>query len=122
MRAALNDEGVRVYGTGEQMRDLVHVDDVVRAIVLAYEGGYSGRAIVGSGQSVSVLEMIETVREVTGAALPVEHVQAPAGEMPAVIVDVSASVDSIGYRPLTSLADGLASTWKYFSDQEITTR
>ncbi|MFF0147528.1 UDP-glucose 4-epimerase [Amycolatopsis sulphurea] len=122
MRAALNDEGVRVYGTGKQMRDLVHIDDVVRAIVLAYEGGHSGRAIVGAGRSVSVLEMIETVREVTGAALPIEHVPAPAGEMPAVIVDVSASAGTIGYRPETSLADGLATTWKYFSDQETTSR
>ncbi|ATY12846.1 UDP-glucose 4-epimerase [Amycolatopsis sp. AA4] len=115
MRAALNNEGVRVYGTGEQRRDLVHVDDVVRAIALAYESGYTGRAIVGAGHSVSVLEMVETVRAVTGAELPVEHVPAPAGEMPAVVVDVSASAETIGYRPEISLADGLATAWKYFS-------
>ncbi|WP_344868172.1 NAD-dependent epimerase/dehydratase family protein [Amycolatopsis ultiminotia] len=118
MRAALKGEGVRVYGTGEQRRDLVHVDDVVRAIVLAYESGHTGRAIVGAGHSVSVLEMVETVRAVTGAELPVEHVPAPAGEMPAVIVDVSASAETIGYRPAISLADGLATAWKYFSELE----
>ncbi|MBB4683063.1 NAD-dependent epimerase/dehydratase family protein [Amycolatopsis jiangsuensis] len=122
MRAALNGEGVRVYGTGEQRRDLVHVDDVVRAIVLAYESGHSGRAIVGAGHSVSVLEMVQTVREVTGAELPVEHVPAPAGEMPAVIVDVSASAETIGYRPEISLADGLATAWKYFSELETALR
>ncbi|MDT8915316.1 NAD-dependent epimerase/dehydratase family protein [Amycolatopsis sp. PS_44_ISF1] len=116
MRAALAGEGVRVYGTGEQRRDLVHVDDVVRALLLAHESGYSGRAIVGAGHSVSVLEMVQAVREVTGAELPVEHVAAPAGEMPAVLADVSASERTIGYAPSISLTEGLATAWKYFSE------
>ncbi|HEY3708405.1 MAG TPA: NAD(P)-dependent oxidoreductase [Amycolatopsis sp.] len=119
MRAALAGEGVRVYGAGEQRRDLVHVDDVVRAILLAFESKYSGRAIVGAGLSVSVLEMVQTVREVTGAELPMEHVAAPAGEMPAVIADISASAETIGFTPAISLADGLATAWKYFSELDL---
>lgn len=114
MRAALSGEGVRIYGNGEQSRDLVHVDDVVQGILGAWDAEYSGRAIIGGGRSVSVLEMIETVRAVTGSSLPTEHIPAPGGEMPAVVVDVSASARTIGYRPEVELADGLASTWKYF--------
>ena len=117
MRAALAGTGVKVYGDGRQRRDLVHVDDVVQAILKACVTGYSGRAIVAAGHSVSVLELIETVREVTGAPIPVEHVEAPAGEMPAVVVDVSHSAESIGYQPSVSLADGLATAWEYFLDQ-----
>ncbi|WP_232828552.1 NAD-dependent epimerase/dehydratase family protein [Kribbella monticola] len=117
MRAALSDTGVRVYGDGQQRRDLVYIDDVVGGILLALETGYNGRAIIGSGNSVSVLELVDAVRAVTGAAIPAEHVDAPAGEMPAVVVDVSASAESLGYRPSVSLSDGLARTWKYFRDQ-----
>jgi UDP-glucose 4-epimerase len=120
MRAALAGTGVRIYGDGLQRRDLVHVDDVVHAIRLAWDSGYSGRAIVGAGHSVSVLEMVETVREVTGAPIPVEHVAAPAGEMPAVVVDVSGSAETIGYRPSVSLAEGMATAWKYFLEQDGT--
>ncbi|WP_285478514.1 NAD(P)-dependent oxidoreductase [Amycolatopsis sp. NBRC 101858] len=115
MRAALTGTGVKIYGDGRQRRDLVHVDDVVRAILSALDSGHTGRAIVGAGRSVSVLEMVEAVREVTGAELPVEHIEAPAGEMPAVVVDVSASAETIGYAPSVSLTDGLATAWKYFS-------
>ena len=115
MRAALAGGGVKIYGDGRQRRDLVHVDDVVRAIVLAWGSGYSGRAIVGAGRSVSVLDMVAAARVVTGAELPVEHVPAPAGEMPAVVVDVSQSAETIGYRPEVSLEDGLATAWKYFA-------
>lgn len=118
MRAALNGDGVRVYGDGEQSRDLVHVDDVVSGTLAAWDSGYTGRAIIGAGRSVSVLEMIETVREVTGRPLPAEHVPAPGGEMPAVVVDVSRSAETIGYRPSVGLTEGLASAWRYFLDQE----
>jgi UDP-glucose 4-epimerase len=117
MRAALTGTGVRVYGDGLQRRDLVYIDDVVAAILLALDNGFDGRTIVGSGSSVSVLELVEAVRSVTGSPIPAEHVDAPAGEMPAVVVDVSASAEALGYKPTVSLADGLSRTWLYFRDQ-----
>lgn len=117
MRAALTGTGVRVYGDGRQRRDLVFLDDVVGAVLLALDSRYDGRAIIGSGRSVSVLELVQTVREVTGCPVPAEHVAAPAGEMPAVVVDVSASASTLGYRPTVSLTDGLSRTWQYFSQQ-----
>jgi UDP-glucose 4-epimerase len=118
MRAALAGTGVRVHGDGLQRRDLVNLDDVVRGILLAWDAEYSGRAILGSGRSVSVLDMIETVREVTGAPLPIEHIPAPEGEMPAVVVDVSRSAETIGYRPSVGLTEGLTEVWKYFLDHD----
>ena len=117
MRAARTDTGVRVYGDGLQRRDLVFVDDVVGAVLLALDNRFDGRAVIGSGRSVSVLELVEAVREVTGCPVPAEHVAAPPGEMPAVVVDVSGSATSLGYRPTVALSDGLARTWQYFRDQ-----
>jgi UDP-glucose 4-epimerase len=114
MRAALTNTGVRVYGTGEQRRDLVFIDDVVSGILKALDSKYDGRAIIGSGRSVSVLEMIDTVRTVTGCPVPAEHIEAPAGEMPAVVVDIT---NDLGYEPKVSLEDGLARTWQYFKEQ-----
>lgn len=116
MRAALSGDAVRVYGDGLQRRDLVNLDDVVRGILLAWDAWYSGWAILGSGHSVSVLELLDAVREATGAVLPAEHVPAPDGEMPAVVVDVSRSAESIGYRPAVRLSDGLAEVWRYFRE------
>lgn len=114
MRAALSGTGVRVYGDGRQRRDLVFIGDVVSGILLALDSRYDGRAIIGSGRSVSVLEMIETVRAVTGCPMPAEHIDAPAGEMPAVVVDIT---NDLGYHPTVSLEDGLARTWRYFTTQ-----
>ncbi|HEX6445798.1 MAG TPA: NAD-dependent epimerase/dehydratase family protein [Streptosporangiales bacterium] len=114
MRAALRGEGVEVYGDGEQRRDLVHVDDAVQGVRLALAGKLSGTAIVGSGESVSVNTLVAAARSVTGAPIPVTHVPAKAGEMPAVVVDVSRS-RSCGYEPTYDLDSGLATVWADFS-------
>jgi UDP-glucose 4-epimerase len=117
MRAALTGTTVRIYGDGTQRRDLVHIDDVVRAVLLGWESRHTGSVIIGSGLSVSVLELVDTVRRVTGRPLPTEHVAAQGSEMPAVVLDLSHSADAIGYRPTVELADGLTSTWRYFRDE-----
>ncbi|MFY9809073.1 MAG: NAD-dependent epimerase/dehydratase family protein [Pseudonocardiaceae bacterium] len=114
MRAALAGRGVQIYGDGLQRRDLVHVDDVVTAVQSAWDRRFSGTAIVGSGHSVTVLELLDAVRTVTGCALPAEHVAAKPGEMPAVIVDIRRAREQLGYQPSMSLVDGLATVWNDF--------
>ena len=114
MRAAASGEGVRVYGDGTQRRDLVHVSDVAAAFTAAVDDDWSdGPVIVGSGRSVTVLDMVEAVRETTGAALPVTHVDAQPGEMPAVVVD-NARARSRGWAPCTDLVTGLGTVWADF--------
>ncbi len=115
MRAALAGAGVQVYGDGLQRRDLVHVDDVVAAVLAAWDRRYTGTAIIGAGRSVTVLELVQAVRLVTGCALPAEHVPAKPGEMPAVIVGIGRAREQLGYRPSVSLVDGLAAVWKDFT-------
>ena len=115
MRAALAGGGVQIYGDGRQRRDLVHVDDAVAAVLAAWDRRFTGTAIIGSGTSVTVLELLNTVRAVTGAPLPAEHIAARPGEMPAVIVDITRAREQLGYRPSVSLVDGLATVWRDFA-------
>lgn len=115
MRAALADRSVQIYGDGRQRRDLVYVGDAVAAVLAAWDRGRADTVIIGSGRSVSVLELLEVVRAVTGRTLPAEHVVAKPGEMPAVIVDISRARERLGYQPSVSLRDGLATVWKDFA-------
>ncbi len=114
MRAARDGHGVQVYGDGSQVRDLVHVDDAVAGVLLAWRAGCRGPLILGAGESVSVNDIIAAARAVTGAPIPVEYVPAKSGEMPAVIVDISAA-RALGYRPAHDLKSGLATVWPQFA-------
>lgn len=114
MRAAARGEGVRVYGDGRQRRDLVHVDDVADAFRCAVDHAWpDGPVIIGSGRSSTVLDMVEAARRTTGAVLPVTHVAAQPGEMPAVVVDTTRARD-LGWEPTISLRQGMASAWEDF--------
>jgi len=113
MRAARDGEGVQVRGDGSMIRDVVHVDDVVQGIFAAWRGGHNGPLILGSGQSVTVNDMVTTARLVTGAAIPVEHVPVGQGEMPAVVLDISAA-RALGYQPAYHLRAGMATVWPDF--------
>ena len=115
MRAARDGKGVQIYGDGTQLRDLVHVDDVVAGIFTAWRAGHNGPLILGSGESVTVNDILEAARAVTGAEIPAEHIPAKAGEMPAVIIDISAA-KALGYQPRYDLKAGIATVWPEFSE------
>jgi UDP-glucose 4-epimerase len=115
MRAARDGTGVQVYGDGTQVRDLVHVDDIVAGLFLAWQARLSGPLILGAGESVSVNDVVEAARGVTGCEIPVQNVPPKPGEMPAVIVDISAA-RALGYEPAHDLKSGLSTVWPEFSE------
>jgi UDP-glucose 4-epimerase len=74
--------------------------------------------VVGTGKSLSVLEVLDEVRRVTGASLDVRHGPPKAGEMPAVIVDPSRA-RSLGWSPRYSFAEGLKGVWEEWSQADV---
>jgi UDP-glucose 4-epimerase len=110
-----------VYGDGSQIRDYVHAGDVMAAMVLALTSDqWSGPMVIGSGESLSVLEVIEAVERVSGHEIAFHHGPAKAGEMPAVVVD-RARAHAAGWSPrYPTLADGLVGVWEEWSSAEVT--
>ncbi len=110
-----------VYGDGSQIRDYVHAADVVAAMKLALTSDqWSGPMVIGSGESLSVLDVIEAVQVVTGHEIAYHHGPAKAGEMPKVVVDPS-KAHAAGWSPAyPALADGLVGVWEEWSAAEVT--
>jgi UDP-glucose 4-epimerase len=116
MRAARDGGTVEIYGDGTQRRDFVHVDDVVQGLLLAWRRGCTGSLIIGSGRSITVLDLLERARRVTGRPLPAVHVPPKPGEMPAVVVDIGRA-RSLGYEPAVTLEAGLLTAWADFASR-----
>jgi len=121
MRAIRLEREFEIYGDGRQVRDYVHVGDVIAAVRLGLaREDWNGPIVIGSGKSLSVLEVVDAVREVTGAPLSVRHGPARPGEMPAVIVDPSRAV-SAGWSPRYGFADGVRGVWDEWSAADMDT-
>jgi UDP-glucose 4-epimerase len=119
MRLAMDGREILVYGDGAQLRDLVYVDDVVDAFLLAgLDPAADGEAFnLGSGAAVSVRRLAEMV--VAGAGRgAVRMVEYPPDQRPIEVGDFEADVSRIertlGWSPSVGLEDGIARTVAYF--------
>jgi UDP-glucose 4-epimerase len=74
--------------------------------------------ILGSGQSVTVNDMVETARRVTGVDIPAENAPIAQGEMPTVKLDIS-TARGLGYEPTYDLETGMATTWPDFRPERV---
>ena len=118
MRAARDGTGVKVRGDGTMVRDVIQVDDVISGIFAAWASDHSGPVILGSGQPVTVNDMVETARRVTGVDIPAENAPVAQGEMPAVKLDIS-TARGLGYEPTYDLETGMAMVWPDFRPELV---
>ena len=103
-RGALKVFG-RDYDTpdGTCIRDYVHVDDLASAHLLALEhlwrGGASGAFNLGNGQGFSVQQVLDTVAQVTGRAVPHEDAPRRAGDPARLVADAGLAHSVLGWVP-----------------------
>lgn len=115
--ATANELPVTLYGDGEQSRDFVYVDDVVRAFLAVLDGSREAIYNVGTGQSARINELIATLGGISGRPLDVEQ-QAPwPNDIRSIRADTARFADEFGFRPDVSLSEGLARTVDFFREQ-----
>ena len=109
--AALKNEPLSVYGSGDQIRCFCHVDDAVRALLLVMD---SDKAIgevfnVGNNKQISIMELAKKVIELTGSSSTIEKIAYekayPEGfeDMQRRVPDISKIKQVLGWSPEINL-------------------
>ena len=113
--ACLDDEQPVVYGDGEQSRDFTYVDNTVDANVLAADApNVAGQVFnIACGERISLNDLLEEIRDLTGSSLAARHVESRPGDVPHSLADISRARESLGYRPTIDLRIGLARTLEH---------
>ncbi|MDD2694867.1 MAG: NAD-dependent epimerase/dehydratase family protein, partial [Anaerolineales bacterium] len=109
LRQAVRGGTLVVHGNGEQTRDYVYVDDVVRAMVAAATAPNISHSIlnIGSGAETRVRELVRLVLEVTGSHSEVVYNPQTDPGVSRMCADLSLAREKLGYRPRVSLVEGL---------------
>ena len=116
---ALAGEPLTIYGEGDQLRDYVHVADVVDALcVMALADAADARAYnVGSGVGTRLIDLADTIVSIVGRGR-VEHVAWPplaqqieTGDF---VADVSRAQRELGWAPAHALRSGLEATIAHY--------
>ena len=105
--AALRNESIQVYGSGDQIRCFCHVADAIRALLLVID---SEKAIgqvfnVGNNQQISIMDLAKKVIEITGSKSEIKKIPYseayPAGfeDMQRRVPDISKITNLLGWSP-----------------------
>ena len=113
----LKNEEVIINGDGEQTRDFVFVNDVVKAALLAAEKEKSGIYNIGTAKETSINEIFRKIKELTGSNCREIHGPAKIGEQKRSCLDFSRAKKELGWQPKYSLEKGLRETAKWFKNQ-----
>jgi UDP-glucuronate 4-epimerase len=105
-----------LYGDGLQSRSFTYVADGIEATIAAMKRAPSGALYnVGGGQEATMREAIQTLEQVSGRALELVERPAAAGDVRRTAVDATRVEQDLGWRPTTSLVDGLRAQWEWAS-------
>jgi nucleoside-diphosphate-sugar epimerase len=126
IRRALAGEPLTVYGTGEQVRDYVYVEDAARAFLAAARNGESltgGCFVIGSGRGHTIDEAMRMIAmrcaARTGIEVPVRHVEPPGALSPIeqrhFVADTRRFCAATGWHARCTLAEGIDLTMEAFS-------
>ena len=84
---------------GTCVRDYIHIVDLARAHILALEKDVAGPFNLGTGTGFSVKEVIETCREVTGHAIPLEISPRRPGDPACLVAGAEKAKTVLGWKP-----------------------
>lgn len=110
VRAAVLDEVISIYGTGEQLRDFTFVDDVVQANVMATARAVPSGSVfnVAGGTNISVNETLGLLSALSGRTLKIDYQQTVAGDVFRTGGDTTRIESVLGWRPRVAIEEGLA--------------
>jgi UDP-glucose 4-epimerase len=99
-----------IFGTGEQLRDYVFVDDVVEANAIALTRGSGETVNLGTGVGTSVLQIVRELQSLLGFDQEPIFEAARPGEIQRIWLDASRARDVLGWAPRVAFRDGLQRT------------
>jgi UDP-glucose 4-epimerase len=115
----LKNKMLTIYGTGEQVRDYVYVEDCAKANLLLLENGSGCVYNLGYGIGTTVNQIFQGLRDITGYQLDANYGPARSGETFQIYLDAHRANDQLGWVPTVPLEEGLRRTVAYFQEMEL---
>lgn len=100
---------LKIYGTGEQRRDFIHVSDVVAVFLNAIDCKKTGCFLfnLATGRAISVLELADLLEKIEGKRVGRDFAAPRNGDILLSLGDPAKAIEFFGKRPLITLEEGL---------------
>jgi UDP-glucuronate 4-epimerase len=126
-RAILNDQPIQIFNHGKMRRDFTYIDDIVEGVMrvtdnnAAANPGWNGDSPdpgtsyapyrnynIGNNNPVELMHLVATLEQAIGKTAQKEYLPLQPGDVPATYADVDDLVADVGFKPETSIEDGVS--------------
>ncbi len=111
---AMRGEPLTVYGDGKQSRSFCFVDDEISGIVALLNSEYVGPVNIGNPNEFTILELAETVIDVTGSSSEIVFEDLPVDDPTQRKPDISLAQSLFDWSPTVQLREGLERTYRWY--------
>jgi len=120
---ALKKESIQIHGDGKQRRDFVHLNDAIRAYLLAMKSDINGIFNIGGNEALNINEIAEltakTYRKLFDGNISIEHIPIDCGILWKDFIYSSLKAKTIlGYEPMYSISDEISERLTTYAKQK----
>lgn len=115
---ALQNQDITIYGDGSQTRSFCYRDDLIDGMMRLMDtpDEVTGPVNVGNPGEFTILQLAETVIELTGSKSKIVRMPLPADDPKQRRPDITKAQELLGWQPTTPLREGLVKTIAYFDE------
>lgn len=116
-QAMIDGEEVRIFGSGEQLRDYIYVGDVVQANLLALERGDNQDINIGTAMGTSVNELFMRLKAILDYKKDAVYYPPRQGELEKIYLANAKALEVLGWQSQVDIQRGLELTAEYFKER-----
>ncbi|WP_133013471.1 NAD-dependent epimerase [Marinomonas flavescens] len=127
--AILNDKPIKVFNHGKMMRDFTYIDDIVEGVIRIQDvvpGQTSDKGSetkapysiynIGNNQPIQLSEFIEAIEAACGKPAKKIYMDMQPGDVPKTYADTTQLEAAVGYKPATSIQDGMVKFVEWYKE------
>ena len=109
----IENKPIEIWGDGSQVRDYLHIKDLMSFMESALKKQASGIYNVGFGEGHSINEIIEIVRSISKNEIELVFKSARAFDVKKIVLDISKAKNDLNWFPEISLENGITKLWDF---------
>jgi UDP-glucose 4-epimerase len=119
MRCALTGEVFPIFGSGENVRDYVYIDDIAQVVAGLIASRDGQRVLnVGSGEGYTILDLVRIVEEQSGRPINVEFHESRYFDVRSIVLDIQRLRQTLPFSPV-DISSGLRRTWHSIAGSDV---
>ncbi len=113
------DDRIVVWGTGEEARDILHVDDLCSFVEIIIKKQYGKFELYncGSGVAVPIKDLVKKIIDSSGKNLSIDYDLSAPSIPTSLSLDCAKAHDELGWKPRVGLMDGISKTLEWYKNE-----